>query len=148
LRSVAAGTCGTAALGLAYALIRLARHSPVQTPLDYDDSNVPGEIVVSILHLGQVTERRDKQLGNALRWSYGSAFGMWHGVLRRQVREPWATLGFGATLMTATLSLFPLLGRTPPPWRWEKGYMGTCVITHSIYAITVGLVDDALRDRS
>src|SRR4051794_17672312 len=47
-------------------------------------------------------------------------------VLRR-LGEPRATLGFFATLMTATLSLFPILGRTPPPWRWPKDVMATAV---------------------
>jgi hypothetical protein len=148
LRSIAAGTCGTAAMGLAYAVERRARRSPVHTPLDYDDSDVPGKIVVSILHLGQVTEERDEQLGMALRWTYGSAFGLWHGILRQRMREPYAALSFGATLMTATLSLFPLLGRTPPPWRWQKGYMATCVLTHAAYVVAVGVVDDRLRDVS
>lgn len=148
LRSVIAGTCGTAALGLAYAVERRARHSPRGTPLDYDDSDVPGQIVVNILHLGQVTEHGDMELGAALRWSYGSAFGLWHGVLRRRVHEPWASIGFGATLLGATLSLFPLLGRTPPPWRWSRGYLLTCIFTHAAYVITVGVVDDTLRDVS
>ncbi len=148
LRSVVAGTCGTAALGLSYALERRARRSPVGTPLDWDDSDVPGKIVVSILHLGQVTEERDKQLGMALRWSYGSVFGLYHGILRQRVREPWATAGFGATLLLATFSLFPILGRTPPPWRWSQAYLLTCVFTHAAYAITVGAVDDSLRDVS
>jgi hypothetical protein len=146
LRSVAAGTSGTAALGLAYAIERHVRRSPRGVPLDYDDSDVPGKIVVSILHLGQVTERDDMELGAALRWSYGSAFGLWHGVLRRHVREPWASLGFGTTLMTATFSLFPLLGRTPVPRRWPKGYIASCVFTHAAYVITVGHVDSNLRD--
>jgi hypothetical protein len=148
LRSVAAGTAGTAVMTLSYALERKARRSPVGTPLDWDDSNVPGKIVVSILHLGQVTDERDMQLGKILRWTYGSAFGLYHGVLRRKVREPWASLAFGATLLTATFSLFPLLGRTPPPWRWSRAYLLTCVITHAAYVITVGAVDGGLRDES
>jgi hypothetical protein len=148
LRSIAAGTAGTTVMTLAYALERKARRSPVGTPLDWDDSDVPGKIVVSILHLGQVTQERDIQLGKILRWSYGSAFGLWHGVLRRQVREPWASLAFGTTLLTATFSLFPLLGRTPPPWRWSRAYLLTCVITHAAYVITVGMVDNDLRDVS
>ncbi len=145
VRSVAAGTAGTAAMGLAYSLERRARRSPVGTPLDWDDSDVPGKIVVSILHLGQVTDAGDMALGKALRWSYGSAFGLWHGVLRRRIREPWASLAFGSTLMLATFSLFPILGRTPPPWRWSRAYLLTCVITHATYVITVGAVDDELR---
>jgi hypothetical protein len=113
--------------------------------LDYDDSDVPGRIVVNVLHLGHVTERGDMELGATLRWSYGSAFGLWHGVLRTRLREPWASLAFGTTLITATFTLFPLLGRTPPPWRWPTGYVATCVFTHTAYAVTVGAVDDRLR---
>jgi hypothetical protein len=148
LRSVAAGACGTAALGLSYSLERRLRHSGRGRPLDYDDSDVPGKIVVNILHLGEVTEQTDLEAGMALRWIYGSAFGQLHGLLRRRGSEPGASLIFGATLLIATFSLFPLLGNTPPPWRWPKGYVATCLFTHAAYVVTVGLVDDTLRDRS
>jgi hypothetical protein len=144
LRSVAAGTAGTAALTLAYDTERRLRHNH-QGPLDYDDSLVPGQIVASIMHLGSVSAREDEDLGLALRWGYGSAFGIWHGILRRRVREPWASLLFGTTLMTATLSLFPLLGRTPPPWRWPPDVMATAFGTHAAYVAAVAIVDDSLR---
>jgi hypothetical protein len=144
LRSVAAGTAGTAALTLAYDTERRLRHNH-KGPLDYDDSLVPGQIVASIMHLGSVSAREDEDLGLALRWGYGSAFGIWHGILRRRVREPWASLLFGTTLMTATLSLFPLLGRTPPPWRWPPDVMATAFGTHAAYVAAVAIVDDSLR---
>src|SRR5437763_2692306 len=120
----------------------------VRGPLDYDDSPVPGEIVASIMHLPHVTDREENELGLLLRWSYGSAFGLWHGVLRRRVGEPWASLGFAATLMTATLTLFPLLGRTPPPWRWPADVMATSIGTHAVYVGGVAAVDDGLRRRA
>src|SRR4051812_49658772 len=117
LRSVAAGTAGTVAMTLAYNVERRLRPG-AEGPLDYDDSLVPGQIVAGIMHLPHVTAKEDEELGLALRWTYGSAFGLWHGVLRSRLGEPWASAAFFATLMTATLTLFPLLGRTPPPWRW------------------------------
>jgi hypothetical protein len=101
-------------------------------------------IVASILHLHDVTAKGEDELGRALRWSYGSAFGLWHGVLRRRLAEPTATAAFGATLITATLTMFPLLGRTPPPWRWPRGFLGTCLATHTAYAVTVAAADDRL----
>ena len=52
-------------------------------PLDYDDSLVPGKIVATVMHLPHVTDRGDRELGFLLRWSYGSAFGLLHGELRR-----------------------------------------------------------------
>jgi|1186.fasta_scaffold304872_1 hypothetical protein len=143
-RSVLAGTAGTATLTLAYEVERRLRRRGVG-PLDYDDSLVPGEIVAGIMHLPHVTKREEEDLGLALRWSYGSAFGLWHGTLRRRVGEPWASVAFGATLMTATLTLFPLLGRTPPPWRWPAGYLATSLSTHVAYVTAVGVVDDTLR---
>jgi hypothetical protein len=46
-----------------------------------------------------VTSREDRELELILRWSYGSAFGLWHGVLRRIVPEPWWSVALGGTLM-------------------------------------------------
>lgn len=144
VRSVAAGTAGTAALTLAYRVEHRLRRG-VRGALDYDDSLVPGQIVAAVMHLPHVTDREDRDLGLLLRWSYGSAFGLWHGTLRRIAREPWASVGFGATLMTATLTLFPLLGRTPPPWRWPADVLATSIGTHVVYVTAVAAVDDTLR---
>jgi hypothetical protein len=143
VRSVAAGAAGTAALSLTYAAERRLRHTDTQ--LDYDDSLVPGEIVANILRLPDVSDREEAELGLTLRWGYGSAFGLWHGLLRRRISEPWAALIFGATLMSATLTLFPVLGRTPPPWRWPKDVILTSLGTHAAYVLGVALVDDAVR---
>jgi hypothetical protein len=143
VRSVVAGAAGTAALTLSYSLERRLRRRPKQS-LDYDDSLVPGEIVVSIMHLPHVTGRETDELGLLLRWSYGSMFGLWHGVLRRRLREPRASAVFGASLMTATLTMFPLLGRTPPPWRWPRGFLATSFATHAAYVVAVAAVDDGL----
>jgi hypothetical protein len=140
---VLSGTAGTATMTLAYAAERRVRHA--RGPLDYDDSLVPGRIVASVMHLPQVTDREDRELGLMLRWSYGSAFGMLHGALRRRVPEPGASAIFGATLMTATLTLFPLLGRTPPPWRWPAEVLATSVATHVVYVAGVAAADDGLR---
>jgi hypothetical protein len=141
VRSIAAGTAGTTALTLAYTAERRLRRKTHSGPLDYDDSLVPGQIVAGIMHLPHVTAREDEELGMALRWSYGSAFGLMHGLLRRRLGEPWATAIFGGTLMTATVTLFPLLGRTPPAWRWPPDVVATCIGTHAAYVSAVALVD-------
>ncbi len=144
VRSTLAGTAGTAALTAAYKLEHRLRPQ-VKGPADYDDSLVPGTIVANILHLPNVTGREENELGLALRWSYGSVFGIWHGILRRRFSEPWASILFGSTLMSATFSLFPLLGRTPPPWRWPRGYLATSLFTHAAYVTALAAVDDRLR---
>jgi hypothetical protein len=143
IRGVLGGTAGTATMTLAYETERRLRHNH-HGPLDYDDSLVPGKIVVSIMHLGKVTDKADNEIGLALRWGYGSVFGIWHGLLHRRVREPWASVLFGATLMSATFSMFPLLGRTPPAWRWPADVMATAIATHVAYVVGVATVDDVL----
>jgi hypothetical protein len=147
VRSVVAGAAGTAAMTLAYAIERRVRRH-THGPLDYDDSLVPGEIVTGIMHLSNVTDRDEHDLGLALRWGYGSAFGIWHGLLRRVIPEPRASCAFGATLMTATLTLFPLLGRTPPPWRWPPSVIATAFGTHAAYVAAVAAVDDGMKRAS
>ena len=146
VRSVCAGAAGTAALTLAYAAERRMRRSH-QGQLDYDDSLVPGQIVASVMHLPNVTAREDRDLGLALRWGYGSAFGLLHGALHRAVGEPWASAAFGGTLMTATLTLFPLLGHTAVPWRWPADVIATSIGTHAAYVVAVAAVDDGIRRR-
>jgi hypothetical protein len=142
VRSVLAGASGTVVLTAAYILERRIRRT--RRPVDYDDSDVPGQIVASILHISSPTEGEERQLGYVLRGAYGSGFGLAHGLLRRRLSEPAATFAFGATLITMTLTMFPLLGHTPPPWRWPRGYLATCLATHAAYAATVGIVDDRL----
>jgi hypothetical protein len=144
IRSVLAGAAGTAALTAAYAAERRVRRSH-EGQLDYDDSLVPGQIVAGVMHLPHVTARGDRDLGLALRWGYGSAFGLLHGVLRRRVGEPWASAAFGGTLMTATFTLFPLLGHTPVPWRWPADVLATSLGTHVAYVAAVAAVDDGIR---
>jgi hypothetical protein len=139
-----AGPVGTTTMTLAYAAERRLRPR-IHEALGYDDSLVPGQIVASIMHLPHVTAREDHELGRMLRWSYGSAFGLWHGTLRRHIPEPWASIVFGGTLMTATLTLFPLLGRTPPPWRWPVDVLATSIGTHVDYVSAVAAVDDGIR---
>ena len=144
IRSVLAGTAGTATMSAAYTAEHHVR-TRVRGQLDYDDGLVPGQIVATVMHLRQVTHKEEHELGLILRWSYGSAFGLLHGALRRTVGEPIASVVFGSVLMSATFSLFPLLGRTPPPWRWPPDVIATSIGTHVAYVTAVAVADDGLR---
>ena len=147
VRSVCAGTAGTAALTAAYAAERRLRPSH-EGQLDYDDSLVPGKIVASVMHLPHVTARGDQDLGLALRWGYGSAFGLLQGRCTASYVSRGRAPSSAARSMTATFSLFPLLGRTPPPWRWSADVMATSLGTHAAYVAAVAVVDDGLRRRT
>jgi len=143
VKGAIAGAVGTAAMTAAYATEHRLRPS-VQGQLDYDDSLVPGQIVADVLHLGPVTELEKAELKTLLLWGYGSAFGMAHRALRTRLSEPYASLVFGGMLMSATFSLFPILGHTPPPWRWQRDVLATSLGTHVAYVLGVAVTDDAL----
>jgi hypothetical protein len=143
IRGVLAGAAGTALLTAAYGFERQLRPG-VRGSLDYDDSLVPGQIVARVLGVPSATEREQAQLGTLLRWGYGSGFGIAHVALRRMLGEPAASLAFGGILISATFSLFPLLGRTPPPWRWPSDVLATSVATHAAYVAGVAVVDAML----
>lgn len=128
----------------------LADGTPVQglwsdEGLDYDDSVVPGQIVAKILNLREPTNREAGLITLALRWTYGSAFGLLHVLLRNRFREPKASLIFGGALMTMTSVAFPLLGRTPLPWKWPLDAQISSVGSHAAYIITASALDNALR---
>lgn len=162
LRGVLAGAVGTMALTLSYYVerrlrgdryrgaARLADGTAVRgmasdRGLDYDDSVVPGRIVASILPLPQQLQQRPGELAIALRWGYGSAFGCAHVWLRHRLNEPAATAVFGGALLTVTFTMFPLLGRTPPPWRWPRDVLLTSLGTHAAYVAASAVVDDLAR---
>ena len=102
-RGLVAGASGTAAMAVWYHAERTARRgrytgvktladgTPVEglwshEGLDYDDSVVPGRIVANLLRLPTPTDREAGALTLALRWTYGSAFGIAHVLLRNKIR--------------------------------------------------------------
>lgn len=145
-RGVFAGAVGTVALTLAYRAERMMRHRH-HGPLDYDDAPVPGWIVLHDLHLKDAGTAEEVKAGLILRWTYGSAFGVAHSLLRQRLPEPAATIVFGSALMAATFTLFPALGRTPPPWRWPLDVLATSIVTHALYAAAAGYTDRIGPDR-
>ena len=143
IRSVLAGSAGTLALTLAYATERRVRRTH-RGQLDYDDSVVPGQIVASIMHLPHVTDREENELGLALRWGYGSVFGLWHGILHRRFAEPAASTLFGATLMSATFAV-PAAGPDAATLALAKGRDGDKHRNPVAYVVAVAAVDDGIR---
>ena len=145
VRSVIAGAAGTAAMTLAYATEHRLRPQ-VQGALDYDDSLIPGKIVANVLRLGDVTDTEDAELKAALKWGYGSAFGLWHGTLRRFLPEPWAS----ARVRRDAHDVRPSVCSRCSAERLHRGdgnpdVLATSVGTHVAYVLGVALVDDVLR---
>ena len=144
-RGVIAGGVATAAMTAAYTVERRTRRlTRSMEAMDYDDGVVPGQIVLHLLHLPDLGASEETTAGLLLRWGYGSVFGVAHVLLRKRLPEPWATAVFGSALMGMTLTMFPLLGHTPPPWKWTRPLLATCVGTHLAYVTAGAIADDQL----
>lgn len=62
-------------------------------------------------------------------------------------RSRTASAIFAGTVMSSVLTLFPLLGRTPPPWRWPVDVIATSVGTHAAYVVGVAAAMNGTSDR-
>jgi len=170
IRGVAAGYVGVAAMTLAYYFERRVRSRGTEsdsegraagaavladgrsvrglaseTGLDYDDTVVPGQIVARILPLPRALTAHPGEIAIALRWGYGSVFGLAHVFIRHRVTEPRASVIFGSLLLGVTFSMFPVLGHTPPPWRWSGEVIATALATHIAYVVAAATTDEILR---
>ena len=47
--------------------------------------------------------------------------------------------------MTVTSVAFPLLGHTPPPWKWPLDVQVSAVGSHTAYIVTASVLDNVLR---
>ncbi|NYD37622.1 hypothetical protein [Actinomycetospora corticicola] len=131
-----------------YARRRGKAPSDITEILDYDDSD---HVVVAASTLLQAVTGRAPESPGARRalfwlvhWGYGSAVGAAHAELRHRLGEPGAGVTFFLGCQTMALSLFPVLGDTPVPWRWTTRLMTVSVLQHVAYAAAVAGADAAL----
>jgi hypothetical protein len=141
-----AGLAATTAMNLGYWLERRVRRN-VDGPLDYDDSNVPALVAAKILRRSDLSDKASFRLGLAVHWGYGSLFGLAAVPLNRKFGPVGATAIYWGGMMTMACGMFPLLGDTPPPWRWRNDVIVTSAGQHLVYAATTTAVLRALTRR-
>jgi hypothetical protein len=166
-RGVLGGAVGTGAMSLAahlrrraYARRRGIAVSAIDVILDYDDSEhvviAASTLLRHVIGWAPRSEQGRQALFRLVHWGYGSAVGMVHVVLARAIgrgrrsgaeldrgAEPEAGLVFFAGAQMMALGLFPVLGDTPPPWRWERHLLVTSTVQHGIYAGAVAATNTA-----
>src|SRR6201992_3343046 len=141
-----AGLVATTAMNFGYWAERRIRRN-VEGPLDYDDSNVPALVAAKILRQSELSDQASFRLGLAVHWGYGSLFGLAAVPLNRKFGPVGATAIYWGGMMTMACGMFPLLGDTPPPWRWRNDGIVTSAGQHLVYAATTTAVLRALTRR-
>lgn len=153
LRGLVAGFLGTAAMTVSararrtlYARRRGIPPERITEVLDYDDSEhvvvAASAVVRAVTGRAPSTPRGRRALSLLTHWGYGSAVAAAHPLLRRRLGPSAAGTVFLAGCQAMAFGLFPLLGDTPPPWRWTRGQLVTSLAQHALYASTVAVADD------
>jgi hypothetical protein len=136
---VVAGLAATTAMNLGYWTERRIRRN-VDGPLDYDDTNVPALIAAKVLRQSDLSDDASFRLGLAVHWGYGSLFGLAAVPLNRRFGPAGATAIYWGGMMAMACGMFPVLGGTPPPWRWRNDVIVTSALQHLVYAGTATAV--------
>jgi uncharacterized membrane protein YagU involved in acid resistance len=144
---IIAGLVATTTMNASYWAERRVRRN-VEGPLDYDDSNVPALVAAKLLRpVVRNTELSDdasRWLGFAVHWGYGSLFGLGAVPLIRRFGPVGGTAVYWSGMMVMACVMFPVLGDTPPPWRWRNDVIVTSAAQHVVYAATATAVLQAL----
>lgn len=132
-----------------YARRRGMDPSEITEILDYDDSDHVVVAAATLLQAvtGWAPESPGARLAlfRTVHWGYGSAVGAGHALLRHELGgEPAAGTVFFLGCQTMALSLFPVLGDTPVPWRWTPRLMTVSLAQHMVYAAAVAGAQAAL----
>ena len=143
---IIAGLVATTTMNASYWAERRIRRN-VEGPLDFDDSNVPALVAAKILRQSDLSDDASRWLGFAVHWGYGSLFGLGAVPLIRRFGPVGGTAVYWSGMMVMACAMFPVLGDTPPPWRWRNDVIVTSAAQHVVYAATATAVLTALAHR-
>jgi hypothetical protein len=148
VRGLACGLAGTSAMTLTAALYARAR-GETDRILDYDASEHVVIAAATVLRVRPRGAPGERALFHLVHWGYGSAVGIAYEAIRRAVPSRSAASAiFFTGCQTMAFTLFPLLGGTPPPWRWRPDVIAVSLLQHAVYSATVDLTDRAFRQET
>ncbi len=141
LRALCGGLAGTTAMTAALALE--TKYFPSDDGLiDYDSSDHVVIAACAVLRRPVPRSRRGRRrIFRLVHWGYGSAVALAYVPIRRRSRtDLQAAVTFGVGCQAMALTLFPTLGKTPPPWRWQRRVLASSLSIHALYVATVAWI--------
>ncbi|WP_242919190.1 hypothetical protein [Pontibacter liquoris] len=136
-RGLLAGLAGTAAMTVAQLIeMQLTGREPSDTPY---------KAFSKVFGLKARNEEEKKKLSNLIHWGYGTSWGIPRGLLAAYGADGAAGTGAHfAAVWGSELVMLPSLGVAEPVTKWGGKAIAQDVLFHLIYAVTTGLVADAL----
>ncbi len=108
--------------------------------MDYDASSHVVAAAANAIRCQPRTEQPRRGLFLLVHWGYGSAVGVGCPLLLRGLgSEPRATAALYAGRQTMAFTLFPTLGKTPPPWRRHRDVLASSLGQHAVYTVAVAV---------
>jgi hypothetical protein len=138
-----AGTAGTAAMTTTTEIQkRIRRHEDI--PVDYDATKHVVTAASAVVRFEPRSHGQATALFLVAHWGYGSAVAIGHRALLRRTSRPEAAVVFFAGCQAMAFVLLPVLGGTPPPWRWRRDILVSSLAHHVVYVAAVVLADSKL----
>jgi hypothetical protein len=134
------GTAGTAAMTATTAVQKRIRRDQ-DIPVDYDATRHVVTAASAVIRFEPRTHLQSEALFVVAHWGYGSAVAIGHRALRRRTTSPRAAVLFFAGCQSMAFVLLPVLGDTPPPWRWRRDVMASSLAHHLVYVAAVVVTD-------
>jgi hypothetical protein len=145
-RGLLAGFLGTVALTIVQMIeMKISKRNASDVPVQ-----AAGK-VVGFQPKGQDEEatKNKERLNNMVHFTYGSFLGEARAVISAFGLRGWkATLGHFATVWGTELVMLPSLKVAPPVKDWGGATLVKDGLLHLLYAVTTGIVYDALEEQS
>jgi hypothetical protein len=134
-----AGLAGTAAITISQMIeMKLTKRPP---------SNVPAEAVSKVLDVKSTDDSKKEKVSQEVHWVYGTSWGIVRGLISLSgLKGIPATLIHLAAIWGTAQVMLPSLKLSPPVTKEAPETIGIDVLHHTVYAVTAGLVYDAVRE--
>jgi hypothetical protein len=137
-RGFVAGAIGTAAMTVSSTAEMKLRGREAST--------APADAAAKLLGIeGFCDDATKSRFSNAVRWVYGSSWGVPRALLDAAGLSPAAaTAAHGGALWGSEQVMLPALGVAPPLWAWGATQVAIDAVHHVVYAVATSVAYEAL----
>lgn len=134
---VLAGLAGTLAMTVSQMIeMKLTERKP---------STVPADAIAKVLDVKPTNKEQKEKVSQEVHYTYGTTWGIPRGLLALAGLKGWeATLAHFVAVWGTEQIMLPNLKLAPPINEEEPQAIATDALHHAVYAITTGLVYDAI----
>jgi len=136
-KGLLAGLAATAAITISQMIeMKITKREPSQAPVKVAEQTVA---------VKPASEQEKDQLAQELHWAYGTSWGVARGLISLTGLKGWpATLAHFTAIWGSSMIMLPKYNAAPPVYKEDAKIIAIDGFHHAVYAITAGLVYDAL----